>query len=50
MVNFLFKLNMISSDFSLFSEDVILICDFRTHGTLLVGDAWGRVYSWSCES
>ncbi|XP_050981588.1 WD repeat- and FYVE domain-containing protein 4 [Labeo rohita] len=22
----------------------------RTHGTLLVGDAWGRVYSWSCES
>ncbi|XP_051946182.1 WD repeat- and FYVE domain-containing protein 4-like isoform X2 [Xyrauchen texanus] len=22
----------------------------RTHGTLLVGDAWGRVYGWTCES
>lgn len=22
----------------------------RTHGTLLVGDAWGRVFGWSCES
>ncbi|KAI4877629.1 hypothetical protein NFI96_022988 [Prochilodus magdalenae] len=21
----------------------------RTHGTLLVGDAWGRVFSWTCE-
>ncbi|XP_030628686.1 WD repeat- and FYVE domain-containing protein 4 [Chanos chanos] len=21
----------------------------RTHGTLLVGDAWGRVFSWICE-
>ncbi|XP_051503739.1 WD repeat- and FYVE domain-containing protein 4-like isoform X2 [Myxocyprinus asiaticus] len=22
----------------------------RTHGTLLVGDVWGRVYGWTCES
>ncbi|KAA0718056.1 WD repeat- and FYVE domain-containing protein 4 [Triplophysa tibetana] len=22
----------------------------RTHGTLLVGDAWGRVNGWSCEN
>ncbi|KAI1894298.1 hypothetical protein AGOR_G00114380 [Albula goreensis] len=21
----------------------------RTHGSLLVGDAWGRVFSWTCE-
>lgn len=28
---------------------VCVLLVYRTHGTLLVGDAWGRVFSWTCE-